>query len=198
MTTTVVALYDRLDEAHRAAEALDAAGVPPDAVSLVTGDGASPAGGIAGVLSGCGMPEPEMRRYAESVRRGGAVLLAFTADDRTDQVRRILSRRARAGGTRRAAEAAARIEGGGNAVRSEAESRGADWRTAGWAPFDQRPGPMTEGHREAGARSAGGLAPDCTDFGQPGSSPGTRGGATSFGGVERVPRAKGNETKKGP
>ncbi|HYH19173.1 MAG TPA: hypothetical protein VD995_11205 [Azospirillum sp.] len=280
MTTTVVALYDRLDDARRAVEALDAAGVPRDAVSFVTGDRAAQAagigaavggaggllmglsalaipgigpvlaagsavtalagagagamaGGMVGVLSGFGVPESEMQRYAEGVQRGGALLLVRAEDDRANEVRGILSRQARAGGTRRAAEEAARIEGGGstagNDAGSDAESRGADWQTAGWAPFDQRPGPltapvpdgaaasdatsgegrgadwrtgadvpfdqrpgpMTEVHRETGGRPTEGPTPDSTDFGQPGSTPGTRGGTTAFGGVERA-----SETKK--
>ncbi|HEY0836336.1 MAG TPA: hypothetical protein VGE72_20685, partial [Azospirillum sp.] len=92
-------------------------------------------------------------------------------------------------------EEAARIEGGGAGAQA-AENRGADWTSAGWAPFDQRPGPMTEVHREDGGKSGStasrrGPAPDSTELGQPGSSPGTRGGATAFGGVER-----GREPKK--
>jgi hypothetical protein len=246
MTTTVVALYDRLDDARRAVEALDSAGVPRDAISLVTGDRAAQAaglgaavggaggllmglsalaipgvgpilaagsavaalagagagavaGGMVGVLSGFGVPESEMQRYAESVQRGGALLLVRAEDDRAEEVRGILSRQARAGGTRRAAEEAARIEGGGRGADTRGaedrggEERGADWRTAAWAPFDQRPGPMAEVHRDVASGSVEGPAPDSTDFGQPGSTPGTRGGATPFGGVERA-----SETKKGP
>ncbi|HEY0836926.1 MAG TPA: hypothetical protein VGE72_23650, partial [Azospirillum sp.] len=112
MTTTVVALYDRLDDAHRAVEALEGTGLPPDAVSLVTGDRTAQAAGV-GVLSGLGVPESEMRRYAEGVQGGGALLLVRAEDAMADRVRGILSPRARAGGTRRAAEEAARIEGGG-------------------------------------------------------------------------------------
>ena len=71
-------------------------------------------------------------------------------------------------------------------------------QTAGQAPFDQNAGPVTDGQgrpQDAGERSADdpaagrahGRTADDADVGQPGTSPGTRGGATAFGGIEREP-----------
>lgn len=70
------------------------------------------------------------------------------------------------------------------------ERSGADWQTTGQAPFNERPGPMAppcgpEKPADAQGRKGQGKPQqvDNTDFGQPG---GSRGGATPFGGVERV------------
>lgn len=69
---------------------------------------------------------------------------------------------------------------------------GADWATTGQAPFDQggdpisKPNPPPEaGHGSTGSRSSGKTAADDTEVGQPASSPGTRGGASAYGGIIR-------------
>jgi len=71
------------------------------------------------------------------------------------------------------------------------ERSGADWRTTGQAPFDEREGPMTtprpqqESSRKAGDKPAGKTGEcDDTHFAQ--ASGAGRGGTTPFGGVERV------------
>lgn len=69
---------------------------------------------------------------------------------------------------------------GAHRVAHAGEGRGADWQTVGQAPFDESTGPVTASGkpRDAGERSD-------TEVGQPGTSPGTRGAATAFGGIER-------------
>jgi len=95
-------------------------------------------------------------------------------------------------------------------VAHAGEGRGADWQTVGQEPFDANAAPVTSHGKpqDAGERSPGDAAAkkgasgqasggkagtqqgsgheaDDTDFGQPGTSPGTRGAATAFGGIER-------------
>jgi len=77
---------------------------------------------------------------------------------------------------------------------------GADWQTTGEAPFNENPGPMAppcgpEKPADGKGRKSGGgtgkeTAVDDTQVGQAGGS-GGRGGATAFGGIERVPPKSG-------
>ncbi len=76
------------------------------------------------------------------------------------------------------------------------ERSGADWRTTGQAPFDEREGPMTtprpqqEAGRAAGERPAEKKGADnkgeCDDTHFAQASGAGRGGTTPFGGVKRV------------
>ena len=72
------------------------------------------------------------------------------------------------------------------------ERSGADWRTAGQAPFDEREGPMNtpRPQQEAGERPAdkkdAGAKGECDDTHFAQASGAGRGGTTPFGGVKRV------------
>ena len=86
------------------------------------------------------------------------------------------------------------------------ERSGADWRTTGQAPFDEREGPMTTPRpQQDSTRKAGDKPPDKTGADKTGAdkagecddthfaqaSGAGRGGTTPFGGVERVkPRSQ--------
>ena len=303
MGKTIVALYDRADDARRAVEDLTRAGVPRDDISVVAahpGDRREPgstnvdadrntgsgtvigatlggiggamvamaalsipgvgavvasgpivagllgagagavAGGLVGSLAGHGVPEDEVHAYAEGVERGGTLLLVHTGHADTERISRVLARhppadvrtRGDADGDKdalagrgadwrtaawapfdqsagpmevprpqQAAPGGSDLSRGAHPVAHQGEASGADWQTVGQAPFDESAGPVTaEGRpRAAGERSvddpaanqAGKRTKDNTDVGQPGTSPGTRGGATAFGGIEReTPRTK--------
>jgi uncharacterized membrane protein len=255
MARTIVALYDRADDARRAVEDLTRAGVPRDDISVVAahpgerreaasvdvdadrdigtgtvigatlggiggamvamaalgipgvgaviasgpivagllGAGAGAvAGGLVGSMTGLGVPEEEVHAYAEGVERGGTLLLVHADHAAPERISEVLARHP---------PADVRSRGAGDGGKDALAGRGADWRTAAWAPFDQSAGPVTlEGRpQDAGERSkedpaadrAGVRTKDDTDVGQPGTSPGTRGGATAFGGIEReTPRTK--------
>lgn len=185
--------------------ALIAAG--PIAAGLVGAGAGAMAGGLIGSLTHLGVPEHEVHALAEQVERGGTLLLVH-ADGAEDRVTEVLSRHPPVDvRTRGAADGKDALAG-----------RGADWRTAAWTPFDQSAGPMEvlrpqqasggdpsqgahrvahQGDRsgadwQAAAREPGGeegQGTDAVDTGQPGTSPGTRGAATAFGGIERKPEA---------
>lgn len=315
MARTIVALYDRAEDARRAVDDLTGAGVPRDSISLVAshpgrrdtagdagntdidadrdagsgtvvgatlggvggamvamaaltipgvgaavavgpiaagllGAGAGAmAGGLIGSLTRFGVPEHEVHAYAEGVERGGTLLLVHTEGVDADRITRVLARHP-------PADVRTRGDDSGNRGKDALAGRGADWRTAAWAPFDQSAGPMEvpapqeqagygsdpsrgahpvahagEGRgadwqtvgqapfdqgagpvtddkgrpQDAGERSAEdpavergrGRKLDDTDVGQPGTSPGTRGGATAFGGIEREPARRGKTETTG-
>jgi len=317
MTRTIVALYDRAEDARRAVDDLIGAGVPRGSVSLVashpgrrdagagTGDTAidadrdtgsgtmvgatlggvggamvamaalaipgvgaavavgpiaagllgagagAVAGGLIGSLTGFGVPEHEAHAYTEGVERGGTLLIVHADGADADRVTEVLARhppadvRAPGGGEGNRGKDALAGRGadwrtaawapfdqsagpmevpapqeqasygddpsrGAHPVAHAGEGSGADWRTVGEAPFDQSAGPVTDGPvsdgkgrpQGAGERSAGDPAAgrererkmDDSDVGQPGTSPGTRGGATAFGGIEREAAKTGTKT----
>jgi len=310
---TIVALYDRSDDADRAVEDLTRAGVPRDDISIVgantgeahrgqstntdvdadrsTGSGTvvgatlggvggamvamaaltipgvgpvlavgpiaagllgagagAVAGGLIGSLTGLGVPEADAHAYTQGVERGGTLLFINTTHTDADRVSAVLAQHP---------PADVRTRGDTDGGKDAVAGRGADWRTAGWAPFEQSAGPMEvlapqeqaqhgggdpsrgahpvahagegrgadwqtvgqapfdesgpvtvdgkpvdageratsdptaakggqSGSQTAGTQTAGsGRTPDDTDVGQPGTSPGTRGAATAFGGIER-------------
>ncbi|HYH39823.1 MAG TPA: hypothetical protein VD860_16500 [Azospirillum sp.] len=191
-----------------------AVAVGPIAAGLLGAGAGAVAGGLIGSLTGLGVPEHEAHAYTEGVERGGTLLIVHTDRADPDLVTEVLARHP---------PADVRVPGGGEGHRGKdaLAGRGADWRTAAWAPFDQSAGPMevlrpdqagggdpsrgahpvahagersgadwgTVGAQE-GARSA-----DDTEVGQPGTSPGTRGGATAFGGIEREKGKTGVKTQ---
>jgi uncharacterized protein (TIGR02271 family) len=71
-------------------------------------------GGIIGALVDLGIPEESAHEYAESVRRGNALVAAQVADNRVDEATRIMQRQ------------------GLVDIKREAES----WRSSGWKTFD--------------------------------------------------------------
>ncbi|WP_109122159.1 hypothetical protein [Azospirillum sp. TSO22-1] len=190
-----------------------AVAVGPIAAGLIGAGAGAVAGGLIGSLTGLGVPEHEAHAYTEGVERGGTLLIVHT--DRADpgRVTEVLARHP---------PADVRTPGGGEGHRGKDAlvGRGADWRTAAWAPFDQSAGPMevlrpgqaAGGDPSRGAhpvahadgrsgadwgtvgKQGGARSVDDTQVGQCGTSPGTRGGATAFGGIERVPAKTGVKT----
>ena len=79
------------------------------------------AGGLIGGLVDLGVPESDAQYYAESVRRGGALVTVRADQSRADEVTAILRRRG-----------AVDIEG-----------RVERWRESGWERFDQAAQPFT-------------------------------------------------------
>ncbi|MCX5580495.1 general stress protein [Kaistia terrae] len=72
------------------------------------------AGGIVGALTDSGVPERDAHVYAEGVRRGGTLVTARVADDKSELARGILH----------------------NARAVDLERRRTDYETAGWTGFD--------------------------------------------------------------
>lgn len=96
MKHTVIALFDKAEDAHKAAEALKARGFDASAVHVTRDDESSedevisPAieiesGPLTGLLHRLsvlfGVKEPHLAHYQEAVRRGGSVVHADTYDE---------------------------------------------------------------------------------------------------------------------
>ncbi|HYG90818.1 MAG TPA: hypothetical protein VD978_31695 [Azospirillum sp.] len=211
--------------------------VGPIAAGLLGGGAGAVAGGLIGALTGLGVPEADVHTYAEGLERGGTLLLVHAGHADSDRISAVLAQNQPAdvrtrgdadGGKEAVAGRGAdwrtadwapfepgqgpmevlrpqqqAEHGGGDPSRGAhpvahaGEGRGADWQTTGQAPFDESAGPVTASGkpRDAGERSAAdpaaastpGTSPvrDNADVGQAGTSPGTRGAATAFGGIER-------------
>jgi uncharacterized protein (TIGR02271 family) len=72
-------------------------------------------GGIIGALIDLGVPEESAHMYAESVRRGNALVTAQIADNRVDEATRIMQ----------------------HAGLIDIEREAAGWRSSGWSRFDE-------------------------------------------------------------
>jgi len=83
----------------------------PTAIGAAVG---ASGGGIIGSLIGAGVSEEHAHVYAESVRRGGAIVTVRADDDRIPTVETIMSRRA-----------------------VNPESKATAYRSAGWTKFDE-------------------------------------------------------------
>jgi uncharacterized membrane protein len=91
-------------------------------VSTLTGVGVGAvAGGLIGGLTDLGVTPEHAEYYAESVRRGGAMVTVRADDARADEVTRIMQRH------------------GAIDINKRAET----WRSAGWQGFDQTAKPYT-------------------------------------------------------
>jgi len=75
-------------------------------------------GGIIGALIDLGVPEESAHMYAESVRRGNALVAAQVADNRVDEATRIMQ----------------------HAGLIDIEREAAGWRASGWSRFDENAG----------------------------------------------------------
>jgi uncharacterized protein (TIGR02271 family) len=75
-------------------------------------------GGIIGALIDLGVPEESAHMYAESVRRGNALVAAQVADNRVDEATRIMK----------------------HAGLIDIEREAAGWRSSGWSRFDENEG----------------------------------------------------------
>jgi len=79
------------------------------------------AGGLIGALTDLGVPEEHAQYYAESVRRGGALVTVRADEARADEVTRIMQRH------------------GAVDINKRAET----WRQTGWEGFDESARPYT-------------------------------------------------------
>lgn len=97
-------------------------------VAALTGAGIGAlAGGLIGGLRQIGVPDAEAEYYAESVRRGGALVVVRADDAEADAIARTL-----------------RLHGA-----IDIASRAAAWREASWTGFDARAQPYTPAEIEA-------------------------------------------------
>jgi stress response protein YsnF len=79
-------------------------------------------GGLIGALVDAGLPEEEANLYAESVRRGGTLVMVTTTDNRESEAARIMNRF--------------------NPI--DVERRSAAWRSENWSEFDPEAKPYTQ------------------------------------------------------
>ena len=86
----------------------------PIAAALAGAGAGAVAGGVVGALTDVGVSESDAQVYAESVRRGGAVVTVRTDESRAAQAEEILDRH--------------------DAV--DIEERVAEWKRSGWAGYD--------------------------------------------------------------
>jgi len=85
--------------------------------TVLAGAGAGAvAGGLIGGLTDAGVPDTDAEFYAESVRRGGALVTVRVDDSRVDEAESILS------------------DAGGIDI----EERAGQWRSSGWDGFDAK------------------------------------------------------------
>jgi uncharacterized membrane protein len=112
------------------------------------------AGGVIGALGELGVPEDEAHYYAEGVRRGGALVVVHTDDDRAERAVNVMSR----------------------LDPIDVEERAAEWRQRGWSRFDPEAPPYTTEDllRERSGRASTGEPSGAV--GRPVSEPGVYGG----------------------
>jgi hypothetical protein len=106
MAKTLVGLYDTFINAERVVEdliengfarsdirlAIDSAGGGAGHYSSVGWDSAYEGGNLLGTLTELGVPYDEAHSYAEGVRRGGALVVVKSSDDRAERGMAILNR----------------------------------------------------------------------------------------------------------
>ncbi len=96
MATSVVAMFDRKNEAEAAKQDLVQAGFDRSNVEVVAHEDArndqDRTSGFWQTLVDPGAAEDDMGHLAEGVRRGGSVLTVTVDDDRVDQVEEVLNR----------------------------------------------------------------------------------------------------------
>jgi uncharacterized protein (TIGR02271 family) len=88
MAKTVIGLFDDHREAQHIVQALVDDGFRREDIRTLTNQEEA----SVGMLSAHGVPEAEAQAYAEAVRRGGALVLVDTADDRADRAVAIMER----------------------------------------------------------------------------------------------------------
>ena len=91
------------------------------------------AGGIIGAMIKAGISEEDANVYAESVRRGGAMVVAKVSETQVSLAEDILQ----------------------SADRVDVVSRGAAYREGGWSRFDETSRPLTHDEIEAERRRWG-------------------------------------------
>jgi uncharacterized protein (TIGR02271 family) len=88
MAKTVIGLFDDPRQAQHVVHALGDDGFRREDIRTLT----RPEEASVGTLSTYGVPEAEAQQYADAVRRGGAVVLVDTADERADRAVAIMER----------------------------------------------------------------------------------------------------------
>jgi uncharacterized protein (TIGR02271 family) len=88
MAKTVIGLFDDPRQAQPIVEALVDDGFRREDIRTLT----SQESASVGTLSAYGVPEAEAQAYADAVRRGGALVLVDTADERADRAVAIMER----------------------------------------------------------------------------------------------------------
>jgi hypothetical protein len=79
------------------------------------------AGGLIGGLRHVGVPDEHAEYYAESVRRGGALVMVRAEDARADEIASLMSRHG----------------------AHDIDSRVQNWRSQGWSRFDESAKPYS-------------------------------------------------------
>ena len=130
----------------------------PIAAALTGAGIGAVAGGLIGGLRHVGVPDEHAEYYAESVRRGGALVTVRAEDNRADEVAALMSRHG----------------------AHDIDSRVQQWRSQGWSRFDESAKPYSyeeiERERSAyrsGASGTGGSMGRTTTTGTTGSSMGS-------------------------
>jgi hypothetical protein len=110
----------------------------PIAAALAGAGAGAVAGGLIGGLIDMGVPEEHAEYYAESVRRGGALVTVRVDESRTDEAERIL----------------------GEHSAYDIEDRAVQWRSEGWTGYNPKAEPYSfeEIERERTRWSASGTA----------------------------------------
>ena len=126
-TRTITAFFDSSADAERAADALAAAGIDRNTVSIVRQDATAAApdtaerreeGGFFNALADLFMPDEDRYTYAEGIRRGGVLLTASVDDALADEAIRILD----------------------DAGAVDLDTRASEWRAAGWRGYEPAAG----------------------------------------------------------
>ncbi len=84
---TAIGLFDRLQDAERAADALLNAGFVKDQIGVMAGDYAD----LVGTLASMGVPGDDAHIYAEGVSRGGALVTVQASPARQEEAQQILT-----------------------------------------------------------------------------------------------------------
>jgi hypothetical protein len=114
-------------------------------VATLVGAGVGAAvGGLVGALVAAGVPEEQAGYYAEGVRRGSTLVTAEVAEDRVDEVVRIMERH----------------------HPIDVDERATSWRQGGWTGFDANREPSTTTNDWSRSRST----PNVGNAGNGGSS----------------------------
>lgn len=85
--TTGIGLFERVEDARRAADALLNRGFVKDEIGII----AEADGGLVGTLSSLGVPGDDAHIYAEGVSRGGALVTIQASDRRADEAQELLT-----------------------------------------------------------------------------------------------------------
>ena len=84
--TTGIGLFDRVEDAQGAVDALLNRGFVKDEVGIIADADA----GLVGTLSNMGVPGDDAHIYAEGVSRGGALVTVQVSDRRAEQAQELL------------------------------------------------------------------------------------------------------------